>query len=137
MEQLKDEYVSVEHLLIALSEVSGTASSRILSGRGVTRDKIYQVLTDIRGTQRVTDQAPEEKYQALKRFTRDLTELAQKGKLDPVIGRDEDHELSKSSREGPRITVLRTRVGKTAIVEGLAGRIVSGDIPKHLKESER
>ncbi len=83
MEQLKDEYVSVEHLFIALSQATGTAAARILTGRGVTKDKIYTVLTDIRGTQRVTDQAPEEKYQALKKFTRDLTELARKGKLRP------------------------------------------------------
>jgi ATP-dependent Clp protease ATP-binding subunit ClpB len=137
MEQLKDEYVSVEHLLIALSEVSGTASSRILTGRGVTRDKIYKVLTDIRGTQRVTDQAPEEKYQALKRFTRDLTELAQKGKLDPVIGRDDEirriiQVLSRRTKNNP-VLIGDPGVGKTAIVEGLAGRIVSGDIPETLK----
>ena len=137
MEQLKDEYVSVEHLLIALSEVSGTASSRILTGRGVTKDKIYKVLTDIRGTQRVTDQSPEEKYQALKRFTRDLTELARKGKLDPVIGRDDEirriiQVLSRRTKNNP-VLIGDPGVGKTAIVEGLAGRIVSGDIPETLK----
>lgn len=137
MEQLKDEYVSVEHLLIALSEASGTTSARILNGRGVTKDKIYMVLTDIRGTQRVTDQSPEEKYQALKRFTRDLTELARKGKLDPVIGRDDEirriiQVLSRRTKNNP-VLIGDPGVGKTAIVEGLAGRIVLGDIPETLK----
>ena len=137
MEQLKDEYVSVEHLLIALAEGSGSASSKILSGRGVTKDRIYMVLTEIRGTQRVTDQSPEEKYQALKRFTRDLTELARKGKLDPVIGRDDEirriiQVLSRRTKNNP-VLIGDPGVGKTAIVEGLAGRIVSGDIPETLK----
>jgi ATP-dependent Clp protease ATP-binding subunit ClpB len=137
MENLKDEYVSVEHILVALSEVSGTESSRILKERGVTRDKIYTVLTEIRGTQRVTDQSPEEKYQALKRFTKDLTELARKGKLDPVIGRDDEirriiQVLSRRTKNNP-VLIGDPGVGKTAIVEGLAGRIVSGDIPETLK----
>lgn len=137
MEHLKDEYVSVEHLLIALAEGSGSASSKILSGRGVTKDRIYMVLTEIRGTQRVTDQSPEEKYQALKRFTRDLTELARKGKLDPVIGRDDEirriiQVLSRRTKNNP-VLIGDPGVGKTAIVEGLAGRIVSGDIPETLK----
>ncbi|HMK37283.1 MAG TPA: ATP-dependent chaperone ClpB [Desulfomonilaceae bacterium] len=137
MEQLKDEYVSVEHLFIALSEVSDSTSARILNSRGVTKDKIYVVLTDIRGTQRVTDQSPEEKYQALKRFTRDLTEEARKGKLDPVIGRDDEirriiQVLSRRTKNNP-VLIGDPGVGKTAIVEGLAGRIVSGDIPETLK----
>ncbi|MBI4964001.1 MAG: ATP-dependent chaperone ClpB [Desulfomonile tiedjei] len=137
MEQLKDEYVSVEHLLIAISEASGTASAKILKTHGVTKDRIYMVLTEIRGTQRVTDQAPEEKYQALKRFTRDLTELARKGKLDPVIGRDDEirriiQVLSRRTKNNP-VLIGDPGVGKTAIVEGLAGRIVSGDIPETLK----
>lgn len=137
MEQLKDEYVSVEHLFIALAEASGTAAARILKTHGVTKDRIYTVLTDIRGTHRVTDQSPEEKYQALKRFTRDLTELARKGKLDPVIGRDEEirriiQVLSRRTKNNP-VLIGDPGVGKTAIVEGLAGRIVSGDVPDTLK----
>jgi len=137
MEQLKDEYVSVEHMLIALAEAAGTAAAKILKSHGVTKDRIYTVLAEIRGTQRVTDQAPEEKYQALKRFTRDLTEMARKGKLDPVIGRDDEirriiQVLSRRKKNNP-VLIGDPGVGKTAIVEGLAGRIVSGDIPETLK----
>ncbi len=137
MEQLKDEYVSVEHLFLAISQATGTQAAKILNTRGVTKEKIYTVLTDIRGTQRVTDQSPEEKYQALKKFTRDLTELARKGKLDPVIGRDDEirriiQVLSRRTKNNP-VLIGDPGVGKTAIVEGLAGRIVSGDIPETLK----
>ena len=137
MEQLKDEFVSVEHMLISLSEVGGTAAQRILSRHGVTKDRILSVLQDIRGTQRVTDENPEEKYQALKRFTRDLTELASQNKLDPVIGRDDEirriiQVLSRRTKNNP-VLIGDPGVGKTAIIEGLALRIVSGDIPETLK----
>ncbi|MEW6349180.1 MAG: ATP-dependent chaperone ClpB [Thermodesulfobacteriota bacterium] len=137
MEQLRDEYVSVEHLLIAICEDRGTQASKILEAKGVTRDRIYQVLAEIRGTQRVTDQAPEEKYQALKRFARDLTEAAAKGKLDPVIGRDDEirrivQVLSRRTKNNP-VLIGDPGVGKTAIVEGLAERIVAGDVSEGLK----
>jgi len=137
MEQLKDEYVSVEHLFLAIAQATGAPAGKILSSQGVTKEKIYTVLTDIRGTQRVTDQSPEEKYQALKKFTRDLTERARKGKLDPVIGRDDEirriiQVLSRRTKNNP-VLIGDPGVGKTAIVEGLAGRIVSGDIPETLK----
>ena len=137
MEQLKDEYVSVEHLFLSISQATGSAAGKILNSQGVTKEKIYTVLTDIRGTQRVTDQSPEEKYQALKKFTRDLTEMARKGKLDPVIGRDDEirriiQVLSRRTKNNP-VLIGDPGVGKTAIAEGLAGRIVSGDIPETLK----
>ena len=121
MEQFRDEFVSVEHLLMALSE-GGGAAEKILKRHGITKDKILSTLESIRGTQRVTDQAPEEKYQALKRFTRDLTELASKDKLDPVIGRDDEirriiQVLSRRTKNNP-VLIGDPGVGKTAIVEG-------------------
>ena len=94
-ERLKDEYVSTEHLLIAIADEKGGVSSRLLSSAGITKDNIFKVLIDIRGTQRVTDQTPEDKYQALSRYSRDLTDLARKGKLDPVIGRDDEIQRVK------------------------------------------
>ncbi|MDI6767004.1 MAG: AAA family ATPase [Bacteroidota bacterium] len=135
-QSLKDEYVSTEHLLLALVSGKSTAA-QLLNGQGVTKDQIYKALKDIRGTQRVTDQTPEEKYQSLQRFGRDLNELARKGKLDPVIGRDEEirrvlQVLSRRTKNNP-VLIGEPGVGKTAIAEGIAHRIVQGDIPENLK----
>ncbi|MBU2635899.1 MAG: ATP-dependent chaperone ClpB [Bacteroidetes bacterium] len=137
IQQLKDEYVSTEHLLLGLLEVKQSNASKILKDQGISKEEIYKALKDIRGTQRVTDQTPEEKYQSLQRFGRDLNELARKGKLDPVIGRDEEirrvlQVLSRRTKNNP-VLIGEPGVGKTAIAEGLAMRIVQGDIPESLK----
>jgi ATP-dependent Clp protease ATP-binding subunit ClpB len=135
-ERLKDEYISVEHVLLALAE-SKTKAGEVLRKNGVTKDGILKVLKDIRGGQRVTDQSPEDKYQALKRYGRDLNELARQEKLDPVIGRDEEirrvlQVLSRRTKNNP-VLIGEPGVGKTAIAEGIAHRIVFGDVPENLK----
>jgi ATP-dependent Clp protease ATP-binding subunit ClpB len=135
-QQLKDEYISTEHLLLAMLQAQ-SAAGKLLADQGVTKDGIYKALKEVRGSQRVTDQTPEDKYQSLQRFGRDLNDLARKGKLDPVIGREDEirrvlQVLMRRTKNNP-VLIGEPGVGKTAIAEGIAHRIVSGDVPESLK----
>jgi ATP-dependent Clp protease ATP-binding subunit ClpB len=135
--KLKDDYISTEHLLLGLLDEGGPSLKKIFQAHGLKRDLVLRALADLRGNQRVTDPNPEDKFQALEKYGRDLTALARQGKIDPVIGRDEEirrvmQVLTRRTKNNP-VLIGEPGVGKTAIAEGLARRIVSGDVPETLK----